>query len=167
MSAPAVPPFALAAHAGFVGGAWVTTGSEPGAVDVVNPADGSVVAKLPNMGRDATEQAVRAARAAFPAWAARPAADRGAVLRRLHDLMGQNVDGEVVVSCRVQQERTNRRRDTALCRVAASQGWLRCSRWRAASRLRRQRCAFCSMGRNSGARGSNSRRRGGSPAVGS
>ena len=94
MAAPAAL-FPLTAHAGFIGGAWVTTGSEPGAVDVVNPADGRVIASLPNMGRDATEAAVRAARAAFPAWAARSAADRGAVLRRLHDLMGQNVDGEI------------------------------------------------------------------------
>ena len=88
----AVAPFVLAAHGGYIAGQWVTTGG-PGSVDVVNPATGALVAKLPNMGATETEAAVNAARAAFPAWAARTAADRGAALRRLHDLMGQNVNG--------------------------------------------------------------------------
>ena len=87
-------PFALKALGGYIDGRWVTASSGPGRVDVVNPADGRVVATLPDMGQSDTESAIAAAKRAFPSWAAKTAAERCAILRRLHDLMGRNVDGE-------------------------------------------------------------------------
>ncbi len=54
---------------------------------VTNPADGAVLASLPDMGAEETRAAIDAAHAAFPAWAARTAKDRGAILRRWSDLI--------------------------------------------------------------------------------
>jgi delta 1-pyrroline-5-carboxylate dehydrogenase len=39
---------------------------------IINPANGQVIASAPDCSRDELEQAVTAARAAFPDWAARP-----------------------------------------------------------------------------------------------
>lgn len=55
--------------------------------EVTNPADGAVLASLPDMGAAETRAAIDAAHAAFPAWAARTAKDRGAILRRWSDLI--------------------------------------------------------------------------------
>ncbi len=54
---------------------------------VTNPANGAVLANLPDMGAAETRAAIDAAHAAFPAWAARTAKDRGAILRRWSDLI--------------------------------------------------------------------------------
>jgi succinate-semialdehyde dehydrogenase/glutarate-semialdehyde dehydrogenase len=86
-------PFALKSHGGFIDGRWVEIGSGKGKVEVVNPATGRLVATLPDMGRSETDDAIAAAKAAFPGWAARTAGDRCAALRRLHDLMAKNLDG--------------------------------------------------------------------------
>ena len=76
---------------GYIGGAWV--GADTGAVlRVINPATGAAFATTPDMGVREATAAVEAARAAFPAWAARPAAERCAIVRRLHDLMAKHVD---------------------------------------------------------------------------
>ena len=53
----------------------------------VNPATGEVLASLPIAGPAAVESAVRAARAAQPAWAALSGTERGRVLRRAADLL--------------------------------------------------------------------------------
>jgi len=68
----------------FVGGAWVSGGAT---VTVVNPATGSALGTVPDLGRAGAEQAVAAAAAALPAWRARSAGERGAILRRWNDLM--------------------------------------------------------------------------------
>ncbi|MGY2401840.1 aldehyde dehydrogenase family protein [Pseudomonas sp. SDO5271_S396] len=49
-------------------------------LEVVNPATGEVIASIPDAGEDALNQAVAAARQAFPAWAATPVAERRALL---------------------------------------------------------------------------------------
>lgn len=54
---------------------------------VTNPADGSVLGEVPEMGAAETLQAIAAANAAWPAWRARTGKDRGAVLRRWFELM--------------------------------------------------------------------------------
>ncbi len=48
---------------------------------VQNPADGSLIGEVADMGAAETEAAIAAAKAAFPTWAARTARDRGEVLR--------------------------------------------------------------------------------------
>lgn len=52
-------------------------------LDVVNPATEEVVAKVPDATREDLDRAVDAARAAFPAWAATPIAERKAKLMAL------------------------------------------------------------------------------------
>ncbi|MFT4198465.1 MAG: NAD-dependent succinate-semialdehyde dehydrogenase [Pseudoxanthomonas sp.] len=56
---------------------------------VHNPADGSLLAEMPDLDAEATRAAVSAARQAFPAWARRTAAERAAVLHRWHALIVQ------------------------------------------------------------------------------
>ena len=58
-------------------------------IDVTDPATGELVGSIPAGGEEEAAAAVRAARAAWPAWANRDAADRAALLkqaaRRLHE----------------------------------------------------------------------------------
>jgi hypothetical protein len=91
MSAPK-PPFALRSHGGLINGAYV--GAKSGAtLDVVNPATGAPFTQVADMGREETLEAIAAAKAAFPAWAAKSPYERCALVRKLHDAMGANVDG--------------------------------------------------------------------------
>jgi acyl-CoA reductase-like NAD-dependent aldehyde dehydrogenase len=66
----------------------------PGAATytVTNPATGQVIASAPDCSRDELDQAVAAARAAFPGWAARPISERRAMLIAIADAIDANVD---------------------------------------------------------------------------
>ena len=86
---PFSSPFLRAA--GYIGGVW-TAGGATGTFDVVNPATGEVLASLPDMGAAETSDAIDAAHAAQPAWAARPAKERATILRKWFDLMVANAD---------------------------------------------------------------------------
>ncbi len=70
----------LARH--WIDGAW-QEGS--GSIAVVNPATGDTVAEVPAGGTAEVDAAVQAARRAFPAWAARPLADRVAALTAIRE----------------------------------------------------------------------------------
>jgi succinate-semialdehyde dehydrogenase/glutarate-semialdehyde dehydrogenase len=70
----------LLRSAAFVGGAWC--GADLGATfDVRNPADGSVVGSVPDMGAAETRRAIEAANAAWPAWRKKTAKERANLLR--------------------------------------------------------------------------------------
>ena len=56
-------------------------------VSVTNPATSEPLGTIPDMGADETRRAIAAAAAAFPAWAARTAAQRSAILRRWYELL--------------------------------------------------------------------------------
>ena len=58
--------------------------------ETVNPATQEVLAEVASGGAAEADAAVAAAKAAFPAWAAKPAAERAALLRRLGDLIMQH-----------------------------------------------------------------------------
>ena len=75
----------------YVDGAWI---GAPGgaALDVTNPATGARIGTVPVLGAAETEQAVAAAHRAFPAWAAKTAKERGALLRRWFELIVANAD---------------------------------------------------------------------------
>jgi succinate-semialdehyde dehydrogenase/glutarate-semialdehyde dehydrogenase len=75
----------------FINGAWAEA-ADGKRFDVTNPADGSVICSVPDMGVGETRQAIAAANAAWPAWRARTAKDRAAVLRRWFDLIVANKD---------------------------------------------------------------------------
>ena len=80
----------------YVDGQWI--GATGGAtVDVTNPATREVLGTVPKLGVAETRAAIEAAHAAFPAWAARTAKDRAALLRRWHDLMLAHADDLAVL----------------------------------------------------------------------
>ena len=54
-------------------------------IEVTNPANGQVLGRVPDLGADAAQDAVAAARAALPAWRGLTAKARAVILRRWHD----------------------------------------------------------------------------------
>ncbi|CAN5400483.1 NAD-dependent succinate-semialdehyde dehydrogenase [soil metagenome] len=77
----------LVETAAFIEGLWIESDQT---FDVLNPADGAVIARVADLGAGETLIAIEAAHRAFPAWAARSAKDRGAILRKWSDLMLAN-----------------------------------------------------------------------------
>lgn len=77
----------MKAHDGmYIDGAWrPAAGTDT--IAVVNPADEQVIAHVPAGTAEDVDAAVRAARAAFPAWAATPPAERAARLAALRDAL--------------------------------------------------------------------------------
>ena len=61
-------------------------------LDVTEPATGRVYARVPDSGAEDVNAAVSAARAAFPAWAALPVAERSRALLRLADLIEADLE---------------------------------------------------------------------------
>jgi len=59
--------------------------------ETVNPANQEVLAEVARGGEREIEAAVAAAKAAFPAWAGKPAAARALLLRKLGDLIARHV----------------------------------------------------------------------------
>jgi 5-carboxymethyl-2-hydroxymuconic-semialdehyde dehydrogenase len=59
--------------------------------ETVNPATQEVLAEVARGGEREVDAAVAAAKAAFPAWAGRPATERAALLRKLGDLIAKHV----------------------------------------------------------------------------
>ena len=75
----------------FIGGKWLDAAN--GATHaVVNPATREPIGDVPDMGVAETRHAIEAASAAFPAWAALTAKERGAILRRWYELLMANHD---------------------------------------------------------------------------
>ena len=66
----------------------------------VSPIDETTIAHIARGGSDEVNRAVDAARAAFPAWAAMPVAERSAILRRVADLVEERVEHLAVVETR-------------------------------------------------------------------
>lgn len=60
--------------------------------EVFNPATEEVIATVPDSSRDQLEAAVSAAKAAFPAWSARPLAERQAFVAGLGDAIEANAE---------------------------------------------------------------------------
>lgn len=74
----------------LIDGEWVAGAAVPIAVE--DPYTLETIAEVPNLGEDEARRAVAAAEAAFPAWAARPAKERGAILRRWYELVIRHRD---------------------------------------------------------------------------
>ncbi len=71
----------------FVDGVWKTLDST---FDVTNPATGEVIAKVAKAGKKETEEVIAAAARAFPAWRAKTAKERSAILYRWYSLIIEN-----------------------------------------------------------------------------
>jgi len=73
----------------YINGAWCD--ADGGAtLEVTNPADGSVIGTVPNMGAAETRRAIEAAEVAQKEWRQRTGKERAAILRKWYDLMLEN-----------------------------------------------------------------------------
>lgn len=61
-------------------------------LDVYNPANGSVISKVPLSGMEQVDAAVKAAKQAFPAWSSLPVKERVQVLYRYRVLLEKNIE---------------------------------------------------------------------------
>ena len=75
----------------FIAGEWLDADGG-GQIGVRDPGNGETLGHVPNMGAAETHRAIAAAQAALPAWRAKTAAERAAILRRLFELMIQHQD---------------------------------------------------------------------------
>ncbi|MBV8658647.1 MAG: NADP-dependent succinate-semialdehyde dehydrogenase [Burkholderiales bacterium] len=75
----------------YINGEW--RDADSGAtIAVNNPATGEIIGHVPKMGTLETRRAIEAAEKAWPAWRAKTAKERGAILRKFFDLMLANQD---------------------------------------------------------------------------
>ncbi len=80
----------------YINGEWVD--ADDGATfDVHNPANQEVVATIASVGKNETRRAIEAAEVAQRDWAARPATERSAVLRRWNDLLLENLEDLAII----------------------------------------------------------------------
>jgi malonate-semialdehyde dehydrogenase (acetylating)/methylmalonate-semialdehyde dehydrogenase len=75
----------------YIGGEFVD-GNGAQYLDVTNPADGSVISRVPLSGHGEVDLAVQAAKKAFPAWAATPIKERVQVFFKYKALLEKNID---------------------------------------------------------------------------
>ncbi|CAM5564603.1 Aldehyde dehydrogenase family protein OS=Streptomyces alboniger OX=132473 GN=CP975_06875 PE=3 SV=1 [Streptomyces alboniger] len=82
----------MKAHDGmYIDGEW-RPATGPDVIEVVNPVDERIVGRVPAGTAEDVDAAVRAARAALPAWAATAPADRAARLAALRDVLAARKD---------------------------------------------------------------------------
>ncbi|MFI7502033.1 aldehyde dehydrogenase family protein [Streptomyces sp. NPDC049687] len=82
----------MKAHDGiYLDGGWRPAASQD-VIEVVDPADEQVIARVPAGDAEDVDAAVRAARAALPGWAATPPTERAARLGALRDVLAARKD---------------------------------------------------------------------------
>lgn len=81
----------LLRQSAWINGEWTGAGSGK-TFPVTNPATGEILTRVSDCGAAETRRAIAAAEAAFPAWRAKTAAQRGALLRRWNDLILENAE---------------------------------------------------------------------------
>jgi succinate-semialdehyde dehydrogenase/glutarate-semialdehyde dehydrogenase len=80
----------------YVGGEWVDAGSGK-TFEVLNPARGDVIARLPDLSRAEVARAIDVAHAAQKPWAARTGKERSKILHRWFELMMENQEDLAVI----------------------------------------------------------------------
>jgi succinate-semialdehyde dehydrogenase / glutarate-semialdehyde dehydrogenase len=76
-------------YAAYLDGKWISSDQE---IVVTNPATGQPLARVASLNRDQIRTALAAAQAAFPAWRATTARERGALLHRVADELLRRAD---------------------------------------------------------------------------
>jgi succinate-semialdehyde dehydrogenase/glutarate-semialdehyde dehydrogenase len=87
--APALADPSLFRNQAYIDGAWVDADNQA-RFKVNNPANGSILGEVPDMGTAETARAIAAANAAWPAWRAKTAKERAAILRKWFELILEN-----------------------------------------------------------------------------
>jgi len=80
----------------YINGQWVDA-DDQSTLAVYNPADGQQIGTVPNMGAAETRRAIETAHVAWPAWRAKSAKERAAVLRKWYELMMANQEDLAVM----------------------------------------------------------------------
>lgn len=75
----------------FIGGEWCASRSGQ-SIRSINPTNGDVLGEVPLADESDVDQAVAAAKKAFPGWAAMPIAERAGRLQRLADAIDRHAD---------------------------------------------------------------------------
>ncbi|MEO9190773.1 MAG: NAD-dependent succinate-semialdehyde dehydrogenase [Acetobacteraceae bacterium] len=83
-------------QANCIDGKWVQADNAK-TLTVKNPATFEAIGEVPAMGKAETRRAIEAAARAYPAWRGMLAKERGAILRKLSDLMLANADDLAVI----------------------------------------------------------------------
>jgi succinate-semialdehyde dehydrogenase/glutarate-semialdehyde dehydrogenase len=76
---------------GFIDGQWIDADNGK-TFAVTNPATGETIANVADMGAAETERAIQSAKAAFPAWKAKTAKERAAILKKWYALIIAKAD---------------------------------------------------------------------------
>ena len=79
-----------------IAGQWVAADSAQ-SIEVHNPANGTRLGTVPNMGAAETRRAIDAAHAAMGAWAKKTAAERARLMRKWFDLMMTNQEDLAII----------------------------------------------------------------------
>lgn len=74
----------------FIDGKW--QGGSLDKKEVINPATGEVLIQVAQGGKEETNQAIQAAKAAFPVWSGMELKERTAILHKIADLIEENAD---------------------------------------------------------------------------
>ena len=75
----------------YINGDFVASGSKR-SLPVISPLDGTELSTVPMSAKEELDKAVRAAKAAFPAWSRTPIKDRVQVFFRYKFLLEKNLD---------------------------------------------------------------------------
>ncbi|BCG02192.1 hypothetical protein PPGU19_067600 (plasmid) [Paraburkholderia sp. PGU19] len=105
--------------------------------ETVNPATQEVLAEVASGTAEDIDAAVRAAKDAFPAWAAKPASERAKLVRKLGELIAKNVPELSDTETR-DTGKPFRKRASNWCRVppTTSRTLRRCARVSTVTRIR-------------------------------
>jgi len=82
---------ALLRHEAYIDGEW-RHADDHATLEVRDPSNGESLGQVPRMGAAETRRAIEAANAAWPAWRAKTAKERAAIMRRWYDLMMEHAD---------------------------------------------------------------------------
>lgn len=75
----------------FINGEW-TSSTSGEVMEISNPADGQCIARVPRLAAEEVDSAIQAAHRALPAWRARTAKERAALLRKWFELIVEHAD---------------------------------------------------------------------------
>jgi succinate-semialdehyde dehydrogenase/glutarate-semialdehyde dehydrogenase len=96
MAVPALKDQSLLRSECYIGGEWQRA-DDQGVIEVHNPADGSFITSVPNMGGAETNRAIDAAQEALSGWRALAGKERAAILRRWFELLMQNQEDLAII----------------------------------------------------------------------